>query len=188
MLFRSWEQNLETRETQVEIVPPPCHLCDPRQMPGCVQSPVPRICRGDDSSICPRMKRGPFGSLTPRKLEWLAAVTSRTVICIFIHHRIWGSVELQRTLRNHCRESLAMLKPGSWVLYPWLQLRWTVGPLSKKLFALWVGWERQAERSRPVGVFSRGTTRISGSLTCGAREVRSPCVGKGERVMALESW
>ena len=27
----------------------------------------------------------------------------------------------------------------------------------------------------PVGVFSRGTTRISGSLSCGAREVRSPC-------------
>ena len=26
----------------------------------------------------------------------------------------------------------------------------------------------------PVGVFSRGTTRISGSLSCGAREVRSP--------------
>ena len=27
----------------------------------------------------------------------------------------------------------------------------------------------------PVGVFSRGTTRISGSLSCGAMEVRSPC-------------
>ena len=27
----------------------------------------------------------------------------------------------------------------------------------------------------PVGVFSQGTTRISGSLSCGAREVRSPC-------------
>ena len=27
----------------------------------------------------------------------------------------------------------------------------------------------------PVGVFSRGTTRISGSLSCGAREVMSPC-------------
>ena len=27
----------------------------------------------------------------------------------------------------------------------------------------------------PVGVFSRGTARISGSLSCGAREVRSPC-------------
>ena len=26
-----------------------------------------------------------------------------------------------------------------------------------------------------MGVFSRGTTRISGSLSCGAREVRSPC-------------
>ena len=31
----------------------------------------------------------------------------------------------------------------------------------------------------PVGVFSRGTTRISGSLSCGAREVRSPCVWRG---------
>ena len=27
----------------------------------------------------------------------------------------------------------------------------------------------------PVGVFSRGTTRISGSLSCGSREVMSPC-------------
>ena len=39
----------------------------------------------------------------------------------------------------------------------------------------------------PVGGFSRGTTRISGSLSCGAREVRSPCGGDGDRVMALES-
>ena len=31
----------------------------------------------------------------------------------------------------------------------------------------------------PVGVFSRGTTRISGSLSCGAREVRPPCVWPG---------
>ena len=31
----------------------------------------------------------------------------------------------------------------------------------------------------PVGVFSRGTTRISGSLSCGAREVRSPCAWRG---------
>ena len=30
-----------------------------------------------------------------------------------------------------------------------------------------------------VGVFSRGTTRISGSLSCGAREVRSPCAWRG---------
>ena len=28
-------------------------------------------------------------------------------------------------------------------------------------------------------VFSRGTTRISGSLSCGAREVRSPCAWRG---------
>ena len=42
----------------------------------------------------------------------------------------------------------------------------------------------------PMGVFSRGTTRSSGSLSCGAREVRSPfhARGEGERVMALESW
>ena len=33
--------------------------------------------------------------------------------------------------------------------------------------------------SRHVGVFSRGTTRISGSLSCGAREVRSPCAWRG---------
>ena len=30
-----------------------------------------------------------------------------------------------------------------------------------------------------MGVFSRGTTRISGSLSCGAREVRSPCAWRG---------
>ena len=40
----------------------------------------------------------------------------------------------------------------------------------------------------PVGVFSRGKTRISGSLSCGAREVRSLCAWRGERVMALQSW
>ena len=39
----------------------------------------------------------------------------------------------------------------------------------------------------PVEIFSRGTTRISGSLSCSAREVRSPCALRGERVMALES-
>ena len=39
----------------------------------------------------------------------------------------------------------------------------------------------------PVEIFSRGTTRISGRLSCGAREVRSPCGGDGDRVMALES-
>ena len=116
---------------RLKSCPYPCHLCDPRQMPGCAQSPVPSICCGDNrSSICPRMKRGTFRLLTPRKLEWPAALTARTVICVLIHPRIWGSVELQRTLRNHCRESLAMLKPGSWVLYPWLRLHWTVGPLS----------------------------------------------------------
>ena len=32
------------------------------------------------------------------------------------------------------------------------------------------GW---APDAAPVGVFSRGTTRISGSLSCGAREVRA---------------
>ena len=32
----------------------------------------------------------------------------------------------------------------------------------------------------PVGVFSRGKTRISGSLSCGAREVRSPCAWRGD--------
>ena len=31
----------------------------------------------------------------------------------------------------------------------------------------------------PVGVFSRRTTRISGSLSCGAREVRFPCAWRG---------
>ena len=31
----------------------------------------------------------------------------------------------------------------------------------------------------PVGVFSRGTTRISGSLSCGAREARSACAKRG---------
>ena len=40
----------------------------------------------------------------------------------------------------------------------------------------------------PVGVFSRGTTRISGSLSCGARELMSPCAWRGELVITLESW
>ena len=31
----------------------------------------------------------------------------------------------------------------------------------------------------PVGVYSRGTTRISGSLSCGAREARSACTRRG---------
>ena len=31
----------------------------------------------------------------------------------------------------------------------------------------------------PMGFFSRSTTRISGSLSCGAREVRSPCAWRG---------
>ena len=31
----------------------------------------------------------------------------------------------------------------------------------------------------PMGVFSRGTTTMSGSLSCGAREVRSPCAWRG---------
>ena len=44
----------------------------------------------------------------------------------------------------------------------------------------------------PVGVFSRGTTRISGSLSCGTRDVRSPCAWRGgawhgSRVMVGES-
>ena len=40
-------------------------------------------------------------------------------------------------------------------------------------------WVRDARAAAPVGVFSRGTTRISGSLSCGAREVRSPCAWRG---------
>ena len=31
----------------------------------------------------------------------------------------------------------------------------------------------------PMGVFSRGTMRTSGSLSCGARQVRSPCAWRG---------
>ena len=31
----------------------------------------------------------------------------------------------------------------------------------------------------PMGVFSRGTTRISGSLSCGTREARSACARRG---------
>ena len=31
----------------------------------------------------------------------------------------------------------------------------------------------------PMALFSRGMTRISGSLSCGAREVRSPCAWRG---------
>ena len=40
----------------------------------------------------------------------------------------------------------------------------------------------------PVWDFSRGMTWSSGSLSCGAREVKSPCEWRGERVIALESW
>ena len=40
----------------------------------------------------------------------------------------------------------------------------------------------------PLGVFSRGTTRVLGSLSCGPREVRSPCAWRGQPVIALESW
>ena len=46
----------------------------------------------------------------------------------------------------------------------------------------------------PVGVFSRGTTRITGSLSCGVREVRSPCTWReGARLFgvwreALHPW
>ena len=39
-----------------------------------------------------------------------------------------------------------------------------------------------------IGGFLRGTTRISGSLSCGAREVRASWVQQRERVIALESW
>ena len=35
------------------------------------------------------------------------------------------------------------------------------------------------QAAAPVGVFSRGTTRISGSLSCGAREARSACARRG---------
>ena len=35
------------------------------------------------------------------------------------------------------------------------------------------------QAAAPMGVFSRGTTRTSGSLSCGAREVRSPCAWRG---------
>ena len=40
----------------------------------------------------------------------------------------------------------------------------------------------------PVGVFSRGKTRISGSLSCGAGKSGLCAHGEGERVMALQSW
>ena len=35
------------------------------------------------------------------------------------------------------------------------------------------------QAAAPVGVFSRGTTRTSGSLSCGARELMSPCAWRG---------
>ena len=46
-------------------------------------------------------------------------------------------------------------------------------------------WLKAKEESEKVGLklniqkTSRGTTRISGSLSCGAREVRSPCAWRG---------
>ena len=44
-----------------------------------------------------------------------------------------------------------------------------------------LAWRSQGfpRAAAPVGVFSRGTMRISGSLSCGAREVRSPCACPG---------
>ena len=50
-------------------------------------------------------------------------------------------------------------------------------------FIAWVlaeghGWKEAVfvyRAAAPVGVFSRGKTRISGSLSCGTREVRSLC-------------
>ena len=47
------------------------------------------------------------------------------------------------------------------------------------------GFSRAGE---PVWDFSRGMTGSSGSLSCGAREVKSHASGEGERVIALESW
>ena len=35
------------------------------------------------------------------------------------------------------------------------------------------------QAAAPMGVFSRGTMRTSGSLSCSAREVRSPCTWRG---------
>ena len=35
------------------------------------------------------------------------------------------------------------------------------------------------QAAAPMGVFSRGTMRTSGSLSCGARQVRSPCAWRG---------
>ena len=35
------------------------------------------------------------------------------------------------------------------------------------------------QAAAPVGVFSRGMTRTSGSLSCGARELMSPCAWRG---------
>ena len=36
-----------------------------------------------------------------------------------------------------------------------------------------------AQNKDSIKTLSRGTTRISGSLSCGAREVRSPCAWRG---------
>ena len=41
------------------------------------------------------------------------------------------------------------------------------------------GVSRVSSSCGAVGVFSRGTTRISGSLSCGAREARSACARRG---------
>ena len=39
----------------------------------------------------------------------------------------------------------------------------------------------------PVWSFSQSISESSGSLSCGAKEVRSPCAWRGERVNAFES-
>ena len=44
------------------------------------------------------------------------------------------------------------------------------------------------QAAAPVGVFSRGTTRTSGSLSCGASNSCLHAHGEGELVITLESW
>ena len=51
----------------------------------------------------------------------------------------------------------------------------------KNLPAMWETWVQSSQAAAPVWGFTRATTGSSGSLSCGAREVRSPCAWRGGR-------
>ena len=71
----------------------------------------------------------------------------------------------------HCQ---ILLKNCSFFKFKFIYFNWRLITLQ-----YCIGFAIHQRAPAPVGVFSRGTTRISGSLSCGAREVRSPCAWRG---------